>query len=96
MTRFPTWAIALLLAAGPLACSDDEHGEHAFETYVECYQHYQEEGQSDIGATTECDGFFELDHDDNADCVADHAADVTAGVPDAAIVAHCDAEFPPA
>lgn len=34
--------------------------------------------------------------DDNGDCRADHAAEVTAGVPQAAIDTHCDAEFPPA
>ncbi|HEU5060673.1 MAG TPA: hypothetical protein VFU21_29280 [Kofleriaceae bacterium] len=87
--------LAVFLAAGALACSDD-HEEHEFETYVECYQHYDEEGLTDVGATTECDAFFEVEHEDNADCVADHGVDVTAGVPDAAIVAHCDAAFPPA
>lgn len=50
--------------------------------------------EHEFGATTECDAFFEVDHDDNADCQADHAADVTAGVPQTAIDAHCDAEFP--
>ncbi len=90
-------AIASLLLSSPLACGDDDHGEeHEFATYLECYDHHIEEGLTDVGATTECDGFFELDHDDNADCRADHAADLTAGVPQAAIDTHCDGEFPPA
>ena len=89
------YAVAILLLGPVLACGGDDHEEHEFETYLECWEHHHdEEGLTDIGATTECDAFFEVDHDDNADCQADHAADVTAGVPQTAIDAHCDAEFP--
>jgi hypothetical protein len=89
-------ALSFLLA--PLGCGgDDEGDEHTFDTYAECFIHLQqEEGASDVGATTECDATFELSHDDNADCQADHEADVGDGVPQAAIDAHCDTEFPPA
>jgi hypothetical protein len=80
---------ALLLMLG-VACSDDEHGEHDFDTFIECYEHHIEEGLTDVGATEECDGILDIDHDDNADCLADHAADVTDGVPQDAIDAHCD------
>jgi hypothetical protein len=87
---------ALCLLSLPLACGGDDD-EHQFETFVECYtHHHDEEGLSDVGATTECDAIFELSHDDNAGCKADHAADVTAGVPQTAIDAHCDTAFPPA
>ena len=82
--------LGLLLLSAAFACGgDDEGDEHNFDTYVECYEHSVGEGQSDVGATTECDGFFEISHDDAADCAADHAADVTAGVPQTAIDAHC-------
>lgn len=87
--------LATIFLSGMLACGGDDEDEHEFETYLECYTHHaDEEGLSDIGATTECDALFEVAHDDNADCQADHAADVTAGVPQTAIDAHCDAEFP--
>ena len=89
-------ALALFLLTAPLACGGDDHEEHEFETYLECYDHHVEEGLNDVGATTECDAFFEVEHDDNTGCQADHAADVTAGVPQAAIDTHCDEEFPPA
>ncbi len=89
--------IACLVLGAPLACGDDDHEEdHDFATYLECYDHHIEEGLTEVGATTECDGIFELSHDDSADCQADHAADVTDGVAQAAIDTHCDAEFPPA
>jgi hypothetical protein len=89
--------LAFVLLSAPLACGDEHGDEHEFETYVECFTHHQgEEGLSDIAATTECDAIFEVSHDDNAGCKADHAADVTAGVAQTAIDAHCDAAFPPA
>ena len=47
-----------------------------------------------VGTMTECDGYFDVEHDDAADCAADHGADVSAGVPDTAVSAHCAAEFP--
>ena len=88
--------LAPVLLASLVACGGDDHEEHEFETYLECWEHQEEEGLTDIGATTECDAFFEITHDDNADCLADHTAEVTAGVPQTAIDAHCDSEFPPA
>jgi hypothetical protein len=90
--------VAVCLLSAPLGCGgDDEGDEHTFDTYVECYVHlHEEEGSSDVGATTECDATFEISHDDNADCRADHEADVSDGVPQAAIDVHCDTEFPPA
>jgi hypothetical protein len=88
--------LSIVLSLGAAACGDDDHEEeHEFATYAECYQHHAvEEGLSDIGATTECDAFFAISHADNAGCQADHAGDVTDGVPQAAIDAHCEAEFP--
>ncbi len=82
-------ALASFLLVFAFGCGGDDEEEHDFATYLECYDHHIEEGQTDVGATTECDGFFELIHDDAADCAADHAADVTAGVPQTAIDAHC-------
>ena len=79
-------ALLLMLSA---ACSD-EHGEHDFESFVECYEHHVEEGLTDVGATEECDGILDIDHEDHDACLADHESDVTDGVPQAAIDAHCD------
>ncbi len=82
--------LAALLSLAVAACGGDDHGDHEFETFVECYDHHIEEGLTDVGATEECDGILDIDHDDNAGCLADHEADVTDGVPQTAIDAHCD------
>lgn len=71
------------------ACGDDGHGDHDFADFAECYEHHSEESATDVAATGECDDTFELTHDDEADCLAEHTADVTDGVPQAAIDAHC-------
>jgi hypothetical protein len=85
--------LASAVATG-LACGGDDHAEHEFDTYLECYQHFAvDEGVSEVGTMTECDGYFEVEHDDAADCATDHGADVGAGVPEAAVSAHCAAEF---
>ena len=81
-----------LLMAGAVACGGDDHEHEDFETYLECYEHGVEEGLSDVGATSECDAHFEVTHTDAATCVTDHQADVTDGVPQAAIEAHCAAQ----
>jgi hypothetical protein len=96
MHRAMVWVFLLACAVSTgAACSGDDHGEHEFETYLECYQHFAvDEGVSEVGTMTECDGHFDVEHDDAADCAADHAADVSAGVPDTAVSAHCAAEFP--
>lgn len=83
-------AAALLLAGSVIACSDDEHGEHEFDTFIGCYDHHIEEGLTDVGATEECDGILDIDHADHAGCLSDHEGDVTDGVPQDAIDAHCD------
>ena len=96
MKRLRT-VLAFAFLTGAVACGGDDEEEHEFETYFECWEHHHDdEGLSEIGTTAECDAFFEVTHDDNADCLADHATDVTAGVPQTAFAAHCDSEFPPA
>jgi hypothetical protein len=76
-----------------VACGDD-HAEHNFANFAECFEHETEEGASAELATSECDEHFEITHADQADCISDHAADVTAGVPQSAIDEHCSRLFP--
>jgi len=94
MTSLLRCLLGPLLLSMTFGCGGDDEEEHDFATYLECYDHHIEEGLTDVGATTECDGFLEVSHDDAADCAADHSADVTDGVPQTAIDAHCAAEFP--
>ena len=77
-----------------LCCPGGCHGAHEFDTYLECYEHEIEEGASTSLAAEACDDYFAVTHTGEAACRADHAADVTAGVPQAAIDDHCMRLFP--
>jgi hypothetical protein len=83
----------LPLAFVLFAC-DDEH-EHHFSSFSECYAHeHDEEGASPEAAASDCDAELSISHTDRNDCTSDHAADVTAGVPQSAIDEHCLRTFP--
>jgi hypothetical protein len=80
-------------ALAVVACGDG-HEEHHFASFAECFEHETEEGASAELAADECDEHLGITHADRTGCLSDHAADVTAGVPQSAVDEHCSRLFP--
>lgn len=86
-----------MLAGGPLAIAaagcGDEHSKEEFANHKACVD-YELESSGAHAAMAACDELFAITHASRAACLSEHAADVTAGVPQASVDGHCADKFP--